>query len=515
MEEKARESFVDDWKNKQTNQLKINKMLCASILQRMDLKRGEDSGEQDKRLSLSTNELISLSEEITKLLQTKEQNEQYNEVIADLEDQIEVLTNRLNTCKERNQGEIEYLTLTLENRSEELQQAQDLNENKEETLRQMKGTAQKQEIELDQKNSLIQRHEKEIAELKDEVARQNKQLKTLKGEKETFTVDKITNRTVSFNDGANVKKFPTQDPIQVLEKELRKTQRENKKLKDQLAEVVWQMKAKDIMISNGEDTMQALENQFLVIDDLQQRIGELEDKLKSRDSSPDGDTPAISDAEMSEMKMKIKQLEITLKNREEKTIEMESKLNEELLELRRRAAEEDERIQAKEEIIVETAPVVVEEPVNSREEEYLGMLIKLRDSFYHELQLKPTVEVTNGKGRFETVFEDLQTVLGSIRLKVKTVLEESVKESTKEMQRVNSLKLMNTTLKEEIQSKTENYSTTVSSLQIKNEALTKSITIQQQLNDELTEKVTEAENNSTNMVDKVCLLYTSPSPRDS
>jgi len=216
---------------------------------------------------------------------------------------------------------------------------------------------------------------------------------------------------------------------------------------------------------------------------------------------------------MGEMKMKIKQLELTLKNREETTRNTESKLNEELLELRRRAAEEEDRIQAREDIVLEVAPV--EQPVNSREEEYLGMLIKLRDSFYHEFQLQPSPEFTNGKGRFETVFEDLQTVLGSIRLKVKTVLEESVKESTKEMERLNSLKKMNTSLKEEIQSKTENYSTTVSSLQIKNEALNKSITIKQQLNDELTEKITEAEENSTTMVDKVQDLMLKMMIRDS
>jgi len=496
-------------------------MLCASILQRMDSKIGEDSGEQDdRRLSLSTNELISLSEEITKLLQTKEQNDQYEGVIADLEHQIDVLTNRFNTCKERNQGELEYLTLALENRSEELQQAQDSSENKETTLKQMKRTVQKQETEIDQKDSLIHRHEQEIAELKDELARQNKRLKTLRGEKEKHTkaliveVEEKANRVVSFNNDVKIKTFEVEDPTEALEKELYRTQRENKKLKDQLAELAWQMKAKDIMISNGEDTMQALENQFTEIEDLQERIGELEGKLSSRDASPgDESPPAISDAEMGEMKMKIKQLELTLKNREETTRNTESKLNEELLELRRRAAEEEDRIQAREDIVLEVAPV--EQPVNSREEEYLGMLIKLRDSFYHEFQLQPSPEFTNGKGRFETVFEDLQTVLGSIRLKVKTVLEESVKESTKEMERLNSLKKMNTSLKEEIQSKTENYSTTVSSLQIKNEALNKSITIKQQLNDELTEKITEAEENSTTMVDKVQDLMLKMMIRDS
>jgi len=233
-------------------------MLCASILQRMDSKIGEDSGEQDdRRLSLSTNELISLSEEITKLLQTKEQNDQYEGVIADLEHQIDVLTNRFNTCKERNQGELEYLTLALENRSEELQQAQDSSENKETTLKQMKRTVQKQETEIDQKDSLIHRHEQEIAELKDELARQNKRLKTLRGEKEKHTkaliveVEEKANRVVSFNNDVKIKTFEVEDPTEALEKELYRTQRENKKLKDQLAELAWQMKAKDIMISNG------------------------------------------------------------------------------------------------------------------------------------------------------------------------------------------------------------------------------------------------------------------------
>ena len=473
-------------------------MLCASILQRIDAKN-------EQRLSLSSTELTSLSEEISKLLAHKEQNDQHNEIVTDLETQIEMLTNKLSKCKERNQSEMEYLTMTLENRSDELRHVQQQHDENELLLKQTKRDLQKHESQLEEKDSVIRRHEQEIGILKEEVDRLTKKVNTLKGDKEKHNtkieVEEKQNRIVKFNEDVAVKTFEVEDPTEALEKDMERMRKENDKLKRKLDEVKWQMKAKDIMISNGEDTMEALDNQAEEIETLQDRVEELEEKLRNQNSgekvekasmeNPKVEEASLDNPEVDILKMKLKEMEMKLRQRDD-TIRImnENKRNDEI---NNNNQQQKVKIETKEKIIekiivqkVETAP----EP-NSREDEYLQMLITLRDSFFTEMKLQPQVQ--NGKGHFETVLEDLQKVLGTIRQKVTTVIEESVKENYKEIQRVQSLKKQNTTLKEEIQSKTENYNKTVNSLEVKVNALNTSITIQQQLNDELKEKIGDIE----------------------
>ena len=467
-------------------------MLCASILQRIDTK-------DDRRLSLSPTELTSLSEEISKLLKQKEENDQHNEMIADLETRIEMLTSKMTLCKERNQSEMEYLNLTLENRTDELKRVQQQHDAKDTSYKQMKKEIQKRENELEEKDSLIRRHEQDVVILKDEVDRLTKKVNTLKGEKEKHNkkieieIEEKQNRIVKFNDDVSVKTFEVEDPTEALEKEMERMRKENEKLKRKLDEVKWQMKAKDIMISNGEDTMEALDNQAEEIETLQDRVKELEEQVRQKDS---GEANSVENSEVDVLRMKVKEMEMKLRQRDDTIQTMdENRRNEEINNNRTRSKIETthetmviEKIimQPIEQPVLESAP----EP-KSREDEYLQMLITLRDSFFTEMQLKPRVQ--NGKGHFETVLEDLQTVLGTIRQKVSTVLEESVKENVKEVQRVQSLKKQNTTLKEEIQCKTENYNKTVNSLEIKVGALNSSFTVQQQVNEELSEKCTDAE----------------------
>ena len=466
-------------------------MLCASILQRIDTKN-------EQRLSLSSTELTSLSEEISKLLAHKEQNDQHNEIVNDLETRIEMLTNKLSKCKERNQSEMEYLTMTLENRSDELKHVQKQHDENELLLKQTKRDLQKHESQLDEKDSVIRRHEQQIGILKEEVDRLTKKVNTLKGDKEKHNkkieieYEEKQNRIVKFNEDVSVKTFEVEDPTEALEKDMERLRKENDKLKQKLDEVKWQMKAKDIMISNGEDTMEALDNQAEEIETLQDRVEELEGKLKRQNSGEElSEAPSsLDDPEIDILKMKVKEMEMKLRQRDD-TIRImnENKRNDQLNNNNNQKVKVETKEKIIEKIIVQTVEKAPEQ--NSREDEYLQMLITLRDSFYTEMKLQPQVQ--NGKGHFETVLEDLQKVLGTIRHKVTTVIEESVKENYKEVQRVQSLKKQNTTLKEEIQSKTENYSKTVNSLEIKVNALNTSIAIQQQLNDELNEKYTNIE----------------------
>ena len=471
-------------------------MLCASILQRIDMK-------DEQRLSLSSAELTSLSEEISKLLKQKEENDQQNEIVADLETRIEMLTNKLSMCKERNQSEMEYLTLTLENRTDELRHVQQQHDEKELLLKQTKRDLQEHESGMDDKNSIIRRHEEEIGILKEEVDRLTKKVNILKSDKEKHT-QKIQvefkekqNRIVNFNEDVSVRKFEVEDRTEALEKDMERMRRENEKLKRKLDEVKWQMKAKDIMINNGEDTMQALENQAEEIETLQDRVEELEEKLRRRNSGEEEEEEkeeeSFENTEVDVLRMKLKEMEMKLRQRND-TIRImnENKRNEEINNNQKVRVQTNEKIIEK--ILVQTVESVVQSApeANSREDEYLQMLITLRDSFFTEMKLQPQVQ--NGKGHFETVLEDLQKVLGTIRQKVTNVLEESVKENYKEIQRVQSMKKQNTALKDEIQCKTENYSKTVNSLEVKVNALNTSITIQQQLNDELSEKCTDAEN---------------------
>uniref|UniRef100_A0A7M5V5E3 Uncharacterized protein n=2 Tax=Clytia hemisphaerica TaxID=252671 RepID=A0A7M5V5E3_9CNID len=503
----------------------FDRMLCASILQRVD-----DQTDHNQRLSLSSTELMSLSEEISKLLQQKDENAQHEQLINDLENRVDLLNNKVNTSKERHQSELEYLNMALENRTDELQQVQEKHDEKEASLKQIKRQLQRQETEIDQKDTTIKHYEKEIVEFKEEVERLNRRLKTLKGEKEKHTkgieIEEKQNRIVKFNDDVAVKVFEVEDHTEALQKDMSRLQKENEKLKRKLDELKWQMKAKDIMISNGEDTMQALENQAEEIEMLQDRVEELEEKLRLQSS---GEQP-IDNPEVDILKMKVREVEMKLKQRdetirsmkenkktEESAVFVEERIVEKVMASEPKMIIEErvvEKVVVKTELLAPQEPIVVVEP-NPREEEYLKMLITLRDTFYSELQLKPQQHVQNGKGHFEVVFEDLQTVLGSIRQKVSKVLEESVVENNKEIQRVQSLKKQNTSLKEEIQTKTENYNNTVKSLEIKNEALSNSVSIQQQFNDELSEKCTVAEKERDDINDRMKELSLKMLVRDS